>query len=185
VSLTSLSTPRLAGVDWDGHASFFLMGQTRSMTEAITFEPFPPADLSEWIRETTIAYVDERVAGRDSRAEAEGNANASIERLFPNGLPAPSQLVGRLMLSNQVIGTLWIGWAQDDPQRWWVWDVVIDQESRGRGYGRQAMQLAESLARDERALTMGLNVAGRNQVARSLYSSLGHQETAVQVRKAL
>ena len=172
-------------MDWDGHASLFSMGQTRSMTEAITFELFLPADLIEWIRKTTIAYVDERIAGGDSRAEAERNANESIERLFPNGLPAPGQHVGRLMLSNQVIGSLWVGWVLDDPERWWVWDVVIDQEIRGRGYGRQAMQLAESLARAEDALTIGLNVAGRNQVARSLYSSLGYQETAVQMRKAL
>jgi ribosomal protein S18 acetylase RimI-like enzyme len=75
--------------------------------------------------------------------------------------------------------------AGSDPERWWVWDVKIDEEFRGRGYGRQAMLLAETLARKEGALTMGLNVFGHNQVARTLYSSLGYRETAVQMRRTL
>ena len=62
---------------------------------------------------------------------------------------------------------------------------MIDEEFRGRGYGREAMLLAEQLARREGALTLGLNVFGHNQVARTLYSSLGYEETAVQMRKAL
>lgn len=155
------------------------------MTEAITFEPLPSSALSAWIIETRREYIDERVAAGDSLHEAEVNANASIERLFPGGSPAPGQRVGRLLLSGQVIGYLWIGIAGSDPERWWVWDVKVEEEFRGQGYGRQAMRLAETLAREEGALTLGLNVFGHNQVARGLYSSLGYHETAVQMRKTL
>jgi ribosomal protein S18 acetylase RimI-like enzyme len=63
--------------------------------------------------------------------------------------------------------------------------VKVEEEFRGQGYGRQAMLLAETLAREEGALTLGLNVFGHNQVARGLYSSLGYHETAVQMRKTL
>lgn len=125
------------------------------------------------------------MAGGDTLAEAEANANLSIERLFPNGSPEPGQLVGRLESSKQIVGYLWIGIATSDPERWWVWDVMINEEFRGRGYGREAMLLAEQLARREGALTIGLNVFGHNQVARTLYSSLGYEETTVQMRKAL
>jgi ribosomal protein S18 acetylase RimI-like enzyme len=159
--------------------------QNPNMALAITFEPFPPSALGEWIKKTVVQYIDERVAAGDSLAEAESNANSSIERLFPNGSPAPGQLVGRLERSKQIVGYLWIGLATSDPERWWVWDVEIDEEFRGRGYGREAMLLAEQLARREGALTIGLNVFGHNQVARNLYSSLGYEETAVQMRKAL
>jgi ribosomal protein S18 acetylase RimI-like enzyme len=62
---------------------------------------------------------------------------------------------------------------------------MIDEEFRGLGHGRQAMLLAEELARSEGASTIGLNVFGHNQVARSLYSSLGFRETSVQMRKDL
>jgi ribosomal protein S18 acetylase RimI-like enzyme len=155
------------------------------MTEAITFEPLPSSAFSAWIIETRREYMDERVAAGDSLPEAEANANASIERLYPGGAPAPGQRVGRLVLSGQVIGYLWIGIAGSDPERWWVWDVKVEEEFRGQGYGRQAMLLAETLAREEGALTLGLNVFGHNQVARRLYSSLGYHETAVQMRKTL
>jgi ribosomal protein S18 acetylase RimI-like enzyme len=151
----------------------------------ITFEPFPTSDLTEWIDYTRRHYIDERVAAGDSFAEAETNANSSIERLFPNGLPAPGQLVGQLVLMAQTIGYLWIGFAGSDPRRWWVWDVMIDEQFRGLGYGRQAMELAETLARNEGALTIGLNVLGHNGVARALYTSLGYTETAIQMRKSL
>ena len=73
------------------------------MALAITFEPFPPSALDEWIKKTVVQYIDERVAAGDSLAEAESNANSSIERLFPNGSPAPGQLVGRLERSKQIV----------------------------------------------------------------------------------
>jgi ribosomal protein S18 acetylase RimI-like enzyme len=155
------------------------------VAETITFVPFPPADLDAWLKNTLIRYIDERVAAGDSLAEAEANAHASVEHLFPHGSPAPGQLIGHLVSSRQTIGYLWIGVAGTDPGRWWVWDIMIDDEFRGRGHGREAMLLAEELARREGASTIGLNVFGHNQVARSLYSSLGFRETAVQMRKDL
>jgi ribosomal protein S18 acetylase RimI-like enzyme len=157
--------------------------QHGGVAEAVTFVPFPPEDLDGWLKNSLIHYIDERVAAGDSPAEAEANAHASFERLFPHGSPAPGQRIGHLVSSEQTIGYLWIGVAGTDPERWWVWDIMIDEEFRGRGHGREAMLLAEELARREGASTIGLNVFGHNQVARRLYSSLGFRETSVQMRK--
>lgn len=66
-----------------------------------------------------------------------------------------------------------------------MWDVVIDEDQRGRGLGRQAMLLAEELARQGGATTFGLNVFANNVVARNLYTSLEYEETSVQMRKPL
>jgi ribosomal protein S18 acetylase RimI-like enzyme len=66
-----------------------------------------------------------------------------------------------------------------------VWDVAIEPEFRGRGFGRAAMELADRLARANGARTIGLNVFGRNTVARNLYASLGYEESAVVMRKDL
>jgi ribosomal protein S18 acetylase RimI-like enzyme len=155
------------------------------MVDSITFEPFPGSGLDEWIARTRQNYIEERLSSGDSLSEVEENANATMERLFPNGLPASGQLVGRLIWRSQAIGYLWVGVAGSDPQRWWVWDVMIDEEFRGQGFGRQALLLAETLARSEGALSIGLNVLGHNRVARALYVSLGYTETAIQMRKAI
>jgi len=155
------------------------------MVATITFEPFPSAQLAAWLKTMLVRYIDERVLAGESVDEAQQNANASKERLYPNGSPAPGHQIGRLRSQGQAVGALWIGPTANDPDQWWVWEIVIDEEFRGRGFGRQAMLLAEEIARTNGASTIGLNVFGHNKTARSLYLSLGFVESSVQMRKAL
>ena len=82
-----------------------------------------------------------------------------------------------------VVGVLWIGPFTEGSDAWWVWDVEIDEQHRGAGHGRGAMQLAEEEAARHGAATLGLNVFGYNTAARRLYASLGYETTAVQMRK--
>jgi ribosomal protein S18 acetylase RimI-like enzyme len=72
-----------------------------------------------------------------------------------------------------------------DPSMAWVYDVEVDDAFRGRGYGRDAMLLAEAEARSRGMRSLGLNVHGSNTISRSLYASLGYQVTAQQMKKTL
>ncbi len=155
------------------------------MDGTLHFVALDPADLAGWLATTRREYVAERVAAGDTPAEAEANATASLGRLFPDGTPAPGQLVGRLVEDDRPVGVLWVGPAGEDPTRWWVWDVAVDEPHRGRGVGRRAMGLAEELARTHGATDLGLNVFAANTVARHLYASLGYVETSVQMRKSV
>jgi GNAT superfamily N-acetyltransferase len=154
-------------------------------TSDIEFRALDPAELARWLGDTRRGYVEERVKAGDSRQDAAANADRSLEQLVPRGSPAPGQLIGRLVHEGEAVGFLWIGPAGTDPQRWWVWDVVIEERLRGRGYGRRAVVLAEDLARSHGARTIGLNVFARNTPARTLYQSMGYEETAAQMRKTL
>ncbi len=153
--------------------------------DPVSFEPFEPADLADWIGRSNAEYIEERMAAGDTLEEATANAQASMQRTFPNGEPGPGQLVGRLVCGGQQVGELWVGPSGPDPERWWVWNVEIHEQFRSRGLGRKAMLLAEELARTNGAKTIGLNVFAHNQAARRLYTSLGYEETAVQMRKDL
>lgn len=155
------------------------------MTAELTFEPLAGADLAEWLARSHAEYVEERVAAGESRADAEANARASLERWFPGGSPAPGQLVGRLAAGGEAVGWLWIGPFGADLAQWWVYNVEIAEHRRGQGYGRGAMLLAEELAAAHGASTIGLNVFAHNVVARRLYDSLGYAESSVQMRKSL
>jgi ribosomal protein S18 acetylase RimI-like enzyme len=75
--------------------------------------------------------------------------------------------------------------SDGEPEHWWVFDIEIHEQFRGRGLGRLAMRQAEDVARAEGAKTLGLNVFGNNTVARRLYESLDYTEIAVQMRKPL
>lgn len=146
---------------------------------------FDPAELASWMERSRSGYISERVAAGDTIAEARASAETSMERAFPAGSPGPGQMAGWVSCDGVRVGELWIGPFGIDPQRWWVWNVVIDETQRGRGLGRKAMLLAERLAAASGATSIGLNVFGHNTVARGLYQSLGYEETSVQMRKSL
>jgi ribosomal protein S18 acetylase RimI-like enzyme len=151
----------------------------------LRFEPFEPPDLAEWLLRTKSEYIAERVSAGDTPAEAAANAEESMRRTFPDGSPAPGQLAGRLLWGGQPVGELWVGPSGADPERWWVWNVRLDEPFRGRGLGRRAMLIAEDLAQTNGAASIGLNVFAHNTVARNLYASLGYRDTSVQMRKDL
>ena len=62
-----------------------------------------------------------------------------------------------------------------------IYDIVIDEDRRGRGYGRATMLACVARARELGAQSIGLHVFGDNAVARGLYTSLGFVETNVQM----
>ena len=67
----------------------------------------------------------------------------------------------------------------------YVYSVEIAPEHRGRGLGREGMRLFEEEARRRGLSRTNLTVLGGNEVARSLYRSLGYVERAVFMSKDL
>ena len=65
----------------------------------------------------------------------------------------------------------------------WLYDITIDPDERGKGFGRAAMVALESELRSLGHVTVTLNVWGGNVIARGLYTSLGYVEESVHMRK--
>jgi ribosomal protein S18 acetylase RimI-like enzyme len=66
-----------------------------------------------------------------------------------------------------------------------VYSIEITPQYRGRGFGREAMLLFEDEVRRRGLSQANLTVLGGNEVARSLYRSLGYAERAVFMSKDL
>jgi ribosomal protein S18 acetylase RimI-like enzyme len=49
-----------------------------------------------------------------------------------------------------------------------IYNIAVDETFRGRGYGREAMQLADQEAKRRGLHALALNVFGHNRVARDL-----------------
>jgi len=64
-----------------------------------------------------------------------------------------------------------------------VYDIVIDEEFRGEGFGRSAMQAAEDYVKSQGGTRLALNVFGPNAVARGLYESLDYRIMKIGMRK--
>jgi ribosomal protein S18 acetylase RimI-like enzyme len=83
------------------------------------------------------------------------------------------------------IGMAWLAVESPDKAGAWIYDIEIVREQRGEGYGRSLLRAVEQLAAERGVTTIGLNVFGRNAVARALYESCGFEVSSLQMRKAL
>ena len=82
------------------------------------------------------------------------------------------------------VGHLWVAERTLQGRRiLWIYDVFVDEEFRGRGFGRAALRLAAEEARHRGLERVELNVFGGNEVARRLYRSEGYEEMAVWMGK--
>jgi ribosomal protein S18 acetylase RimI-like enzyme len=138
-------------------------------------------------REYTRTLVDE--AGLPPERAA-AKTESDYASLFPAGARQPNQRISVLedADSGETVGQLF--WAERQPPdgggpRCYLYDIEIDERFRGRGLGRRAMQLLEEEARTVGLPGIDLNVWGGNDVARSLYRSLGFIERGVFMSKEL
>ncbi|GAB2887619.1 hypothetical protein GCM10022245_23550 [Streptomyces mayteni] len=153
----------------------------------VTLRPLVARHFSAWLERSRAEYAKDLVALGQTSEDAYRHADESMARSFPSGIPTPEHVVFDVVDDAGVaVGYLWIGPDRsDDAGAWWIWDIVIDADKRGRGLGRMAMLLGEEYARAQGAHTLGLSVFGFNTGARGLYESLGYETTSVKMRKKL
>jgi GNAT superfamily N-acetyltransferase len=153
----------------------------------VTITPLPVERFATWLERSAAEYTTDLIAmGHSPQAAHEASARSMTDS-FPDGLPAPGQYVFDVHDSaGVVVGYLWIGASNAaDSRAWWVWDIVIDAEHRGKGLGRATMLRAEEFARSHNAQSLGLSVFAFNDKARRLYDSLGFQPVSTKMVKAL
>jgi len=154
----------------------------------LRLRPATADEIEAWLPKLAAEYAAHIAgAGLLPPADARRKADNDLRAQLTDGPGRAGQLIFRLMAGEQPVGWLWLAtpFPGGDPAMAWVNNVEVDEESRGRGYGRQAMLLAEQEAAARGMTSVGLNVHGQNTVARGLYDSLGYQVTAQQMKKAL
>jgi RimJ/RimL family protein N-acetyltransferase len=137
-----------------------------------------------WLEAARRFYVSDLERHAElPRQEAEEKADRDYGMLFRDGEPTSGQhlltiedsqgaSIGRLFFAERSTGI-------------WLYEIEIEESVRGRGLGREAMLAFEQRARELGAEKVTLNVFGGNEVARSLYRSLGYAEESVHMRKRL
>jgi ribosomal protein S18 acetylase RimI-like enzyme len=156
----------------------------------VRLRPLRDDELPEFIERGRDAYARDMVEQAGLTPEqAQKKAENDWARLLPNGqVPAGHHLFAiEDEETGERVGELWIAERSSDFEgdAAFVYAVEIYEPFRGRGWGREAMLLAENRARELGHSHIALNVFGGNDVARSLYRSLGYAETAVFMRKSL
>jgi ribosomal protein S18 acetylase RimI-like enzyme len=142
------------------------------------------AQLASWLPGQVQHYVAERVKAGENPDEAQQMSDAQFAQLFPNGTPAEGQFIMNVVDEEAVVGTLWMGRPlSGGSDTWYIFDIEIIKDARGRGLGRATMEAAEAWSRERGGTRVALNVFGPNLIARSLYDSMGYEVLATSMFK--
>jgi ribosomal protein S18 acetylase RimI-like enzyme len=159
------------------------------MEPELTLRPMTAAEFAALRSPLISGYAAAHVqAGSWSADVAEENAAAELAALLPNGVDTDGMrlLIGEDAAGERV-GHLWLKLNRPygSGSRAYIYDIEIDADHRGKGYGRALLRAGELEAVRHGADAMGLNVFGPNQTARNLYESAGYEITAIDMHKQL
>jgi ribosomal protein S18 acetylase RimI-like enzyme len=156
---------------------------------AVRLRPLGDDEVRGFLDSLHEEYVQELVEDASlSWEEAEEKATTDHAALFPGGNPQPDHhmyVVERE--TGEPVGHLFWAKRQAPGSSWrgFLYQLYIEEPFRGRGFGRQAMELLEAEVRAEDLPGIDLNVWGGNDLARSLYLKLGFEERAIFMSKEL
>ena len=153
----------------------------------MSFEPLQETEFHDywqyavdsWMRDMIEAgFIDSNISKEDAEAE--------VNRFLPQGMKTPGHYFFNVVENDENVGKVWIGVrTRSGTLEAFLWDIVIDEKHRGKGYGKGAMILVEDFARKKGAKKISLNVFAYNDVARNLYRKTGYRESAITMIKTL
>lgn len=156
---------------------------------ALRLRPLREDEFDDYVAHGTANYARDMMENAGVPPElAQTKSDSDWAQLLPKGLDSPNQHLFAIEDENgQRVGDLWFAkrTSQFEGTAAFIYSIEIAPEFRGRGYGREAMLLLEDEVRSHGLTRIGLNVFGGNEVARSLYRSLGYAESAVWMAKDL
>lgn len=154
----------------------------------VTLESMSPEVWVRWRAATIAGHARDQVRiGAWPADGADARAAAVLAVLLPDGQStADHQFMSILDEDGVIVGALWFAPDRGDGRRaLFIWDIIIAEEFRGRGYGRATLAALEPIARTLGYDEIGLHVFGDNEIARDLYRSAGYVETNVSMVKRL
>ena len=105
-------------------------------------------------------------------------ANKEFDSLLPDALKTKNQFLNVIVNEkNKDIGILWFSSESNHGENEaFLCDIEIHKEYRGKGYGRESMELLESKVKELNLEVICLHVFLHNEIACSLYNKIGYQE---------
>jgi ribosomal protein S18 acetylase RimI-like enzyme len=155
----------------------------------IAVRPMTPAEFDRWWPALARSYAATQVeAGNWPTDGSVARALESNAGLLPQGLDTP----GHLLLTGQradgePVGVLWISLThpRGTPDCAFVYDIEVNEDLRGAGYGRGLLAAGEAAVRAHGIGHLELNVFGDNVRAIRLYDAAGYRVVSQQMRKRL
>jgi ribosomal protein S18 acetylase RimI-like enzyme len=150
----------------------------------IQLKPLQQQDFEKFLEREIRGYAEEHV--RNGNMPAEGSLERSrkeFERLLPDGIHSEHQYLWSLVdESDNQIGVLWV---QVKDGKAFIFNFVIEEAYRGKGYGKQSLIALDEQLRAMDVESIGLQVFGDNLTAQELYKKMGYVITGIHMQKKL
>ena len=147
----------------------------------VKLEPIQQEDFERYLEDEIRDYAEGHV--RNGNWPAEGALERSrkeFESLLPDGIHSKDQYLYSIVNEDNKIGLLWV---QVKDQKAFIYDFVIDEAFRGKGYGKQALIAMDEKLKSMNVESVGLHVFGDNIAAQELYKKMGYQITGIHMKK--
>ena len=155
----------------------------------IELVPMGEVEFQAYLVNAIRDYAEDKVkSGNWDRAEARQKSAAEYRELLPDGLASNNQYLFSIVTPNveTTIGMIWFAVDDARPQSAaFIYDFVIFEGFRRRGYGTQTLLAVEEKVRALGLDTISLHVFGHNRGARALYEKMGYEITNINMSKKL
>lgn len=151
--------------------------------ENVQVGPMTDGEFRPLVEQAIVTYARHTVGREPSEAEVEDSRQKS-NVILPNGMETKGNEFLTMRVRSQPVAYLWL-FHDEGAHETFIYDVVVEESMRGRGYGRAIMRQAEVSAREHGMKGMRLHVHENNPIAVKLYESLRYRTERLFRRKLL
>ena len=160
-------------------------------TLTIELAPMTAEVYGPWLATAIRDYAADLAANNGLSAEAAlARSTRDFQELLPEGPATPKNHVYSILAApepsaeKRPVGMIWFA-ERENPPAAFIYDFMVDEAYRGRGYGSQALVAIEAKVKALGLRRIGLHVFGKNTAARRLYERMGYEATNINMVKEL
>ncbi len=151
--------------------------------------PMSESDFQIYLARAVQEYADEHVkAGNWHSSEAREQSEKEFQQLLPDGVASQDQYLFFIVdaTTGAKVGMIWFTARADrlHPSAF-IYDFLIFEEDRRKGYGEQALLAVEEKVKEHGVDTISLHVFGHNHAAQALYDKAGYVVTDLWMSKKI
>ena len=160
---------------------------TSQEIDSISLVELDEAPYQEYRDHLVRDYAADKVrAGAWSESEAQIRAAKDVDGLLPEGPATQGHFLYSVRedAADAEVGTVWFALRDSGVRRYiWIYDIIINENFRRRGYASRTLELVEARAKELGAKSVELHVFGHNQGAQTLYEKVGYSVTSITMAK--